>query len=142
MSQQRPRKPTAPGGTPRHLLLADDGSAAAARARAFALTLAAAAGARLTVAYVREPTESQRDAAGRLAPTLAAAAAAGVACKVLIERPVGVTNPGRRILAAATRTRADLIVVGARGHGLVHKLLGSVSRYVVSHARISVSVVR
>ena len=124
------------------MLLADDGSKPAARARAFALMLAAATGARLTVTYVREPTESPQDAAGRLATTLAAAAAAGLQCQAVIQRPVGITNPGRRILAAATRCRADLIVVGARGSGLVRKLLGSVSSYVVSRARVSVSVVR
>lgn len=143
MSRQRQRQSKAAGrGKPRHLLLADDGSKPAARARTFALMLAAATGARLTVTYVREPTESSEEAACRLVTTLAAAAAAGLQCKVLIQQPVGITNPGRRILAAATRQRADLIVVGARGSGLVRKLLGSVSSYVVSHARVSVSVVR
>jgi len=104
--------------------------------------LAASTGARLTATYVREPTESRDEAAGKLAATLAAAAAAGVPCAAVLQPPVGITNPGRRILAAATRYRADHIVVGARGSGLVSKLLGSVSSYVVSRARVSVSVVR
>lgn len=122
--------------------MADDGSDAAASAREFALMLAAAAGARLTVVYVRDPVESREDGQRKLAAMLAAAAAAGQRCEAVVEPPVGVTNRGRRILAAAARQGADLIVVGARGAGLVRKLLGSVSSYVVSHAPVSVCVVR
>jgi len=122
--------------------MADDGSRGAARARVFALMLAAAAGAQLTATYVREPTENPEQADRKLAAIRAAAAAAGVECTAVIERPVGITNPGRRIVAAAQRYGADVIVLGARGSGLVHRLLGSVSGYVVSHARVSVSVVR
>ena len=139
---QRRRSKAVTSGKPRHVLMADDGSREAARARAFALMLAAAAGARLTATYVREPTESPEEADRKLAAMRAAAAAAGVECTAVIERPVGITNPGRRIVAAAQRHRADVIVLGARGSGLVHRLLGSVSSYVVSHARVSVSVVR
>ena len=127
---------------PRHVLVADDGSPAAARARAFALMVAGATGARLTATYVRAPAESLEEAERKLTVTLAAAAAAGLECRADIQRPVGITNPGRRIIAAATRHRADVIVVGARGSGLVRKLLGSVSSYVVTHAPMSVSVVR
>ena len=122
--------------------MADDGSDAAAPARGFALMLAAATGARLTVVYVRDPLESREQGHRKLEAVLAAAAAAGHRCKAVVEPPVGITNRGRRILAAGTRHRADLIVVGARGAGLVRKLLGSVSSYVVSRARVSVCVVR
>ena len=126
----------------RHVLVADDGSDAAVRARAFALLLAAATGARLTVTYVRQPAESVQEAERKLATTREAAAAAGLECAVDIQRSVGITNAGRRIIAAATRHRVDMIVVGARGSGLVRKLLGSVSSYVVTHAPVSVSVIR
>ena len=126
----------------RHVLLADDGSKAAAHARRFALMLTATTGARLTAVYVRAPLESHEEGQRKLAVTLAAAAAADRRCTAVVEPPVGVTNPGRRIIAAAARCRADLIVVGARGAGLVRKLLGSVSSYVVSRARVSVCVVR
>jgi nucleotide-binding universal stress UspA family protein len=102
----------------------------------------AAADARLTAVYVREPIESMEEAHRKLAATLAAATAAGLKCEVVIERPVGVTNPGRRIVAASRRTRADMIVIGTRGTGLARRLLGSVSAYVLSRGRISVCMVR
>jgi nucleotide-binding universal stress UspA family protein len=141
---KKPRRRSRTVGTRalRHVLLADDGSKRAARARTFAVRLAAAAGARLTATYVREPTESLKEAEGKLAAIRAAAAAAGVECATDVQRPVGISNPGRRIIDTAKRHRADVIVVGARGHGLVRKLLGSVSSYVVTHAPGSVSVVR
>jgi nucleotide-binding universal stress UspA family protein len=129
-------------GRLRHVLLADDGSKGAARARAFAVGIAAAAGARLTATCIREPTESKEAAELKLAETVAAAAAAGVKCTTEIQPPVGVSNPGRRIIEAAKRHRADVVVVGARSHGLLRKLLGSVSNYVVTHAPMSVSVIR
>jgi nucleotide-binding universal stress UspA family protein len=122
--------------------MADDGSDAAANARSFALMLAAAAGARLTAVYVRDPLESRERGRRKLDGMLVAASTAGLRCKAVVEPPIGITNRGRRILAAGRRQRADLIVVGARGAGLVRKLLGSVSSYVVSHARVSVCVVR
>ncbi|HET6693131.1 MAG TPA: universal stress protein [Pedococcus sp.] len=49
-------------------------------------------------------------------------------------------HPGRALLVAAVD--ADLLVVGSRGRGgLVGALLGSVSQYVVAHARCPVVVV-
>jgi len=127
---------------PRHVLLADDGSPGSVRARDFAVMLAAATGARLTAVYVREPIETDRDAREKLAEACKEAAASGVQCRVVVARPVGITSPGRRILEAAQRKRADLIVVGAKGAGLTRKLLGSVSSHVASRARGSVCVIR
>jgi nucleotide-binding universal stress UspA family protein len=124
------------------VLFADDGSAGAAPARDFALMVAAAAHARLTVLYVREPIETDTDARGKLAATCAAAAAAGLTCRTIVQRPVGITNAGRRILESARRGRADAIVLGAKGAGLTRKLLGSVSSYVASRAPVSVCVIR
>lgn len=52
-------------------------------------------------------------------------------------------HPSRVILEAAKERDADLIVVGARGHSLVARvLLGSTSNYVANHARCPVLVVR
>ena len=52
-------------------------------------------------------------------------------------------DPTAVIVRQAGRTRADLIVMGWRGHGVMRRLLvGSVSRGVVRHAPCSVMVVR
>lgn len=143
MGEKRDQKEkTTKARNPRHLLLADDGSKPATRARTLALTLATATGARLTIVYVRDPGETEAAAMKKLAPALATAAAAGVKCNAVIQPPVGLTSPGRRIVATATAQRADMIVVGARGSGSIRKLLGSVSNYVVTNATVSVVVVR
>ena len=60
-----------------------------------------------------------------------------VAAEVLSGRPATV------IVEAARRFRADLIVVGSRGHGTIESmLLGSVSAEVVDHASVPVLVAR
>jgi nucleotide-binding universal stress UspA family protein len=47
------------------------------------------------------------------------------------------------LVAAASRTRADLVVVGSRGLSRVRRLLlGGVSDRIVTHSRGSVLVVR
>jgi nucleotide-binding universal stress UspA family protein len=50
---------------------------------------------------------------------------------------------GPEIVAEARAWRADLIVLGARRHGLVHRVVvGSVASYVLQHAPCSVEVIR
>jgi nucleotide-binding universal stress UspA family protein len=52
-------------------------------------------------------------------------------------------NPGHMIVEEADRWKADLLVVGSHGYGLVKRaLLGSVSQHVAVHARCSVEIVR
>jgi nucleotide-binding universal stress UspA family protein len=52
-----------------------------------------------------------------------------------------VGRPGRTICEVAEAVKADLIMVGRRGHsGLNELLIGSVSNYVVHHAPIAVLV--
>ena len=52
-------------------------------------------------------------------------------------------DPQSKIIEAASKWRADLIVVGSHGRkGLEHFLLGSVSEAVVRHAPCSVEIVR
>ena len=64
---------------------------------------------------------------------------AGVAARFLI----WAGDPGESIVAAAEAERADLIVVGSHGRmGFNRSLMGSVSDYVVRHARAPVVVVR
>jgi nucleotide-binding universal stress UspA family protein len=50
-------------------------------------------------------------------------------------------RPGRTICAIAKAVKADLIMVGRRGHsGLNEFIIGSVSNYVVHHAPVAVLV--
>jgi nucleotide-binding universal stress UspA family protein len=52
-------------------------------------------------------------------------------------------NPVDEILSFADNSRADLIVMGSRGHGaLAGALLGSVSSGVVQHANLPVLVAK
>lgn len=52
-------------------------------------------------------------------------------------------NPAEAILDLADLVKADLIVVGSRGHGLGQRLIhGSVSTKVLHHAKCSVLVVK
>jgi nucleotide-binding universal stress UspA family protein len=51
-------------------------------------------------------------------------------------------SPGLAVCAVAQTWGADLIVMGSRGHSLLHQLvLGSVSNYVLHHAPCSVLIV-
>ena len=64
---------------------------------------------------------------------------AGVAARFLI----WAGDPGESIVAAAEAEGADLIVVGSHGRtGFNRSLMGSVSDYVIRHARAPVVVVR
>lgn len=47
-------------------------------------------------------------------------------------------EPGRVLLDVAESEGADLVVVGRRGKGMSHSLLGSVAQYVTRHARTPV----
>jgi nucleotide-binding universal stress UspA family protein len=49
-------------------------------------------------------------------------------------------RPGPEIVAAAKEGHHDVIFVGARGLGRVGALMGSVSQYVLHHARVTVFV--
>lgn len=52
-------------------------------------------------------------------------------------------DPRSEILKAAEEINADIIVVGSTGKGLGQRiLLGSVSTYIVTHAKISTMVIR
>lgn len=52
-------------------------------------------------------------------------------------------DPAEEIIALATDQRADLIVIGSRGHGrLAGLLLGSVAQKVLAHASCPVLIVR
>ncbi len=60
-----------------------------------------------------------------------------------VDRLVKSEHPSHLILQGAAEKNADLIVLGARGHGVIARvLLGSTADYVVNHAKCSVLVVR
>lgn len=64
---------------------------------------------------------------------------AGIAVQAIVTRG----NPASAILEEAGRWGADMIFLGARGHGLIERaLLGSVSNAVATRAQCSVEVVR
>jgi nucleotide-binding universal stress UspA family protein len=91
--------------------------------------------------HLREPVptlalEALRDS---LIPACERAGAQG-ARNVAVEVAIG--DPAEQILAFATAEKADLIVLGSRGHGrLAGLLLGSVAQKVVAHASCPVLVV-
>ncbi len=63
--------------------------------------------------------------------------------KLKISSRVVAGSPKQAILDEADEFQADLIVLGAHGHGRIERLLlGSVSLAIVTHAKCSVEVVR
>ena len=71
------------------------------------------------------------------ADAMAVLCAAGLTPAVI----VGYGSPGEEIVRCANEQRAAAIVVGRRGAGVSRALLGSVSDYVVRHAKQPVAVV-
>lgn len=139
------------------ILLATDATSASEAATEQAVLLAAEVGASLLVVSVinttaRLPAEALVPAAGQAGIADAREALAAVAQHIVQRaRAAGAKatflvwegDPGEAIVAAADAEGADLIVVGSHGRGPVGRfLIGSVSDYVVRHARCPVLVVR
>jgi nucleotide-binding universal stress UspA family protein len=141
-----------------HILVGVDGSDASVQATAAAGRLAADLGAKVTAVFVRQlPTvvasplalgmdldldldrywnELERQALARSAEVLD-----GLRAPWRFEVRTG--GPAIELDEAAVEDGADLIVVGARGHAIAHRLLlGSVSTQLLHHARRPVLVVR
>jgi len=142
------------------VLAAVDGSDPSIRGVEFAADLAAKYGAELVLlavapdvpdagleAYAR--AEHLR-APGNVLPLAAAdailtrardRAVAKGATRIVTEAELG--DPAGRIIDQARDRKADLVVMGSRGHGrLAGLVLGSVAQKVVSHAPCPVTVVR
>lgn len=135
----------------RLMIHATDGSAASWSAARYAVALARYTGARLVALFVVNTREARR-----LAPLEQEALAAmreqgerAVARVVDLARQHGVPAqgmlaegvPGQAIVDTAADLGADLLVVGSHGAtGLERVLLGSVSEFVVRHARCPVLV--
>jgi nucleotide-binding universal stress UspA family protein len=140
-------------GVYQHIVVGVDGSDPSAQAAETAGRLAADLDAKVTAVYVRQlPTtvppfgadsylddywqEPERQAAER-----AAAALEGPGAPWRFEVRSG--DPAVQLDLAAEEHGADLVVVGARGHSVAHRLLlGSVSTRLVHHARRPVLIVR
>ena len=137
----------------RRVLVATDGSTASLGAEQAGLELAALTGASLIVLSVIDPSRLRLP--GGLFHTrvdqvrLTASASLhepsrtpdelGVAAQFLIWEG----EPGDGVIEAAEAEGADVIVVGSHARGPVGRLLlGSVSAYVVAHARGPVLVIR
>ncbi|HWG89415.1 MAG TPA: universal stress protein, partial [Candidatus Thermoplasmatota archaeon] len=140
---------------PREMLVGVDGSAPSDAALILALAWAKRAGARLHAVHATPdfPAPWNHGPTGRLdLQKIAEAEGRKVLDKTVDEaRRSGVAvtphlkhgDPARNVLAAAKETGADLVVVGSHGYGPVNRwLLGSVSTSIVSHAPLSVLVVR
>ena len=84
------------------------------------------------------------EAETKQAETLVTEVADGLRSKGLkVTTAVERGDPKSKIIDAASKWRADLIVVGSHGRkGLEHFLLGSVSEAVARHAGCSVEIVR
>jgi nucleotide-binding universal stress UspA family protein len=144
---------TDPRTTPRLVLVATDTSAASTGAERAGVELAARVGANLILLSVIDPSRlrlpggvfhtrvdqvrTERESA--LARIVEDARKHGVSALFLIWEG----DPGAVVIEAAEAEGADVIVVGSHARGPVGRLLlGSVSSYVVDHAKRTVVVVR
>jgi nucleotide-binding universal stress UspA family protein len=136
----------------RRILLAYDGSDPSRKAFDFAAGLAQRHQAELFVLTVAEVPEYPEDVETeavvehsrayhqKLLDGLAERAG-GLGVAVHLQLVVG--HPARQIIAEAARCRADLLVLGHRGRGLLDRWrLGSVTHRVISYADCPVTVVR
>ena len=144
---------TEPGTTPRLVLVATETSATSASAERAGVELAARIGASMILLSVIDPSRlrlpgglfhtrvdqvrTERESA--LARIVEDARKHGVSALFLIWEG----DPGAVVIEAAEAEGADVIVVGSHARGPVGRLLlGSVSSYVVDHAKRTVVVVR
>ena len=137
----------------RRVLVATDGGMASLGAEQAGIELASLTGASLIVVSVIDPAllqlpdglfltridQVRADRERVLARTVENARRLGVAAQFLIWEG----DPGDGVIEAAEAESADVIVVGSHARGPVGRLLlGSVSAYVVAHARGPVLVIR
>ena len=144
---------TEPGTTPRLVLVATETSPTSASAERAGVELAARIGASMILLSVIDPSRlrlpgglfhtrvdqvrTERESA--LARIVEDARKHGVSALFLIWEG----DPGAVVIEAAEAEGADVIVVGSHARGPVGRLLlGSVSSYVVDHAKRTVVVVR
>ena len=120
-----------------HVLLATDLGEASGRATERAITLAARDNAVLQVLAVAATSEERAEVERRVQLVRRRARASGV----LATSVVWHGDPAEAILEAAWTERPDVLVVGARHHRWVARLLGSVSGKVAKEAPCRVEIV-
>lgn len=135
---------------PRTIVLGYDGTGGSERAAQLAASLALKHGAKVIVACafkpyprITEPTDKDALEIER-AREIAQAKASELAALGIEAQADDLEGPAHEaILRCAEAWKADLIVVGSRGHGeLAGLLLGSVSLHIVHHAHIPVLIAR
>jgi len=124
-------------------LLALDGSPSSRAASGFAASLAWPSGSVIDVVGVVSTATEDGPQRQQLERALDEAAAALQAESRVVRRTTLIGRPASLVVELAGELRADLVIVGSRGHGpLRSMLLGSVSAEVVDHAPCPVLVVR
>ena len=121
----------------RHVLLATDLGEASGRATEQAITLAARDNAVLQILAVARSHEEREGMERQIQLVRRRARAAGV----LATSFVWSGDPADAILEAAWTERPDVVVVGARHHRWLARLLGSVSGKVADEAPCRVEIV-
>jgi nucleotide-binding universal stress UspA family protein len=133
------------------ILVAFDGSPGAQRAFDFAAELAAKYQAELlVVAVIRLPEPTTSLELGAILDTMKeqyekefAALRGRVAEPSGLRTRVEVGHPAEHIVALAEKEKADLIVMGRRGHTAIARwMLGSVSERVLRYAHCPVTVIK
>jgi nucleotide-binding universal stress UspA family protein len=131
------------------ILVPTDGSPTADAAMAEAIELAGAFDAEINVLHVIDSRQYDTSIESAVAPLEAEGEAyverleeTAADADVPVATAIRVGRPARLILEYADEHDVDLVVMGTRGRGgLQHRLLGSVTDYVVTHAAVPVHVV-
>lgn len=149
----RPDAGTFTQPSPRRVLVATDTSETSAAAERAGIELTSRVGASLVFVSVIDTSRlrlpggifhtrvdqvrAERESA--LVASVARARQLGISAQFIIWEG----DPGASVIDAAEAEGADLVIVGSHGRGPVGRLLlGSVSSYVVDHARMPVVVIR
>lgn len=136
----------------RTILIAWDGSRHARRALSEAIDIAQTQGSRLTLLTVAAPIHVwagpyvppvPEDELAQAAERIAEEGEELVPDGIPVSSRTAAGSPGPELLKRVEAAGHDLIVMGSRGRGAVRSaVLGSVSHYVLNHARVPVLIVR
>jgi nucleotide-binding universal stress UspA family protein len=132
------------------ILVAWDGSDHARRALAEAVDLARTQDARLTLLSIAAPIHAWPGSVPPIAEAdlesgaeqILAEGEALVPDGIAVSGRTAIGYPGTELLKRAAAANHDLIVMGSRGRGAIRSaVLGSVSHFVLNHAKVPVLIV-